>query len=225
VSQSSQRRNEEPPARRVGRPRRAGRPRAGDPTEEILGAASKLIATLGLEGTTMSRLAAAAGLGQSSLYYYFRHRDEVLAALVARANVVPLDLVEAVAASDEPAPVKLYAFVVGDVAALCALPFDINEIHRLAARDRLRFANYWRERERLTRRLSGVVRAGVEAGELRKVHGRRTALTIMANDEGVQNWYRTTPRRGAATIGRELAELTVRGLLADGKVFSAPPIG
>lgn len=197
----------------------------GDATEEILGAASHLIATVGLAATTMSRLAAEVGLGQSSLYYYFRNRDEVLAALVARANVVSLDLVEAVVASDDPAPLQLYAFVAGDVEALCALPFDINEIHRLAARDRPRFATYWRERERLTRRLAGVIRAGVSAGELRPVHYRRTALTIMANDEGVQNWYRFASRRSAITIARELAELTVRGLVAEGVVFSVPPIG
>ena len=40
---------------------------------------------------------------------------------------------------------KLYRFVRGDVEALCALPFDINEIHRIAARERDRFAVYWRE--------------------------------------------------------------------------------
>ena len=42
--------------------------------------------------TTMAQIASAAGLQQSSLYYYFRSKEEVLAALVAKANVVPLEL-------------------------------------------------------------------------------------------------------------------------------------
>ena len=200
---------------RVGRPRRNGRVAVGDPTDEILRSAAALFGELGVAGTTMSRLAAEVGLGQSSLYYWFRNRDEVVAALVARANVVSLDLVTRLAAEPGPAGDRLRRFVEGDVEALCALPFDINEVHRVAARDRERFAAYWRERDRLQRRLAGIVAAGVASGELRSVDPQLTALTIMANDEGVQNWYRLGTRRTPASAGRALADLTVRGLLAD----------
>jgi TetR/AcrR family transcriptional regulator len=201
---------------RGGRPRRTGRPVLGDPTDEILGAAARLFGELGVAGTTMSRLAAEVGLGQSSLYYYFRSRDEVVAALVARANVTSLDLVTEVASGPGSAADKLERFVCGDVAALCALPFDINEVHRVAARDRERFAEYWRERGLLERRLAGIIRAGIAAGELRPVDPRLTALTIMGNDEGVQNWYRLGTRRRPAEVGRALAEMTVRGLVRAG---------
>src|SRR3954471_10265723 len=139
------------PPRRTGRPRRNRRPVLGDPTDEILGAAGRLFGELGVSGTTMSRLATESGLGQSSLYYYFRSRDDVVAALVARANVVPLALAERISAEQGSVASKLYRFVRGDVEALCALPFDINEIHRVAARDRDRFPKYWRERSRLER--------------------------------------------------------------------------
>ena len=187
----------------------------GDPTDDILAAAGRLFGELGVETTTMSRLAAEVGLGQSSLYYYFRSRDEVVAALVARANVVPLDLVEEVTAADASVASKLYRFVRGDVEALCALPFDINEIHRIAARQRDRFADYWRERAQLERRLSTLVRAGVAAGELRPVDARLTTLTILANDEGTQNWFRLGSRARARDAAIGVAELTVSGLLAD----------
>ena len=128
----------------------------------------------------MSRLAAEAGLGQSSLYYYFRNREEVVAALVAAANVVPLELTDAIAAGPGSVASKLYRFVQGDVEALCGLPFDINEIHRIAARERDRFADYWRERDRLERRLAAIVREGVEAGETEKAErgsGNRTSVS------------------------------------------------
>ena len=42
----------------------------------------------------MARIASDAGLRQSSLYYYFHSKEEILAALVARANVVPLELID-----------------------------------------------------------------------------------------------------------------------------------
>jgi TetR/AcrR family transcriptional regulator len=182
-----------------------------DPTDEILRAAAGLFGELGVGGTTMARIAAEVGLGQSSLYYYFRNKDEVLAALVARANVVPLDLVDRLSEGDGPAAEKLVAFIEGDVEALCALPFDINEVHRIAARDRDRFASYWSERARLERRLAAIIRQGIDAGEFRDSDARLAALTIMSNDEGVQNWYRLGTSRRPREIARTVADLTVRG--------------
>jgi TetR/AcrR family transcriptional regulator len=187
----------------------------GDPSAQILAAAGRLFGELGVEATTMSRLAAEVGLGQSSLYYYFRSREEVVAALVAEANVVPLELVERITAGPGSVAAKLHRFVLGDVEALCALPFDINEIHRIAGREQERFASYWKERASLERRLSALIKVGVGDGQLRPVDPRLTTLTILANDEGTQNWYRLKPRR-AREAGLALADLTVGGLLAPG---------
>ena len=113
--------------------------------------------------------------------------------------MVPLELVDRVAPTAAGAGrASCTASSRGDVEALCALPFDINEIHRIATRDR----------ERVRRLLAGAAHdcergwpassgEGVAAGELRAVDPRLTALTIMANDEGVQNWYRL----GARAVG------------------------
>ena len=198
---------------RIGRPRHDPRPVVGDPTDEILGTAAKLFGEFGVTGTTMSRIASEVGLKQSSLYYHFHSRDEVVAALMARANVVPLELAQRVSATDDPVPVQLYRFVKGDVEALCALPFDFNEVHRIAARDIERFADYWTDRRRLERKLSSLIKRGSDAGTLRPVAPRLTAVTIMANDEGVQNWFRLGTSTTPAQIARHLAELTVAGLL------------
>jgi TetR/AcrR family transcriptional regulator len=201
--------------RRAGRPRRDGRSAVGDPTDDVLRAASRLFGELGVGGTTMARIAAGAGLGPSSLYYYFRSRDEIVAALVGRANVVPLDLIERVTKTEGSIASKLFRFVQGDVEALCALPFDINEVHRIAARDKVRFDGYWKERARLERKLAALLRSGIAAGELRAVDAGLAAVTIMGNDEGVQNWFRLGTRRRSEQIARSVAELTVAGLLAD----------
>ena len=166
----------------------------------------------------MTQLAEEVGLRQSSLYYYFARKEEVVAALVARANVVPLELVARIDAEGGSAPARLYRFVRADVVALCDLSFDINEIHRIAARDREGFATYWKERRTLERRLTRLVRDGVGDGSLRAVDPRLTALTVLANDEGVQNWFRLTPSPALSprAIGASLADLVVGGLLAPG---------
>ena len=206
---------EEP--RRVGRPRAAGGGRSGlDPVEEILQVAGELFGELGVASTSMTRIAQAAGLRQSSLYYYFSSKEELLAGLVDRAGVVPLELLRGIVADGGSPATQLYRFVRGDVTALTRLPLDINEIHRMARHDPDGFAGYWRDREALVRLLAGIVRAGVGEGELREVDPRRTALTVMAVDEGSQNWCRGRSRPSLDVVAREVADVAVAGLLAPG---------
>lgn len=216
---SGPRRTEHVPAR-TGRPRRDGQVITSDPTDDILAVAGRLFGELGVSGTTMARIAAEVGLQQSSIYYYFRNRDEIAAALVERANVVPLELVHSVVAAGGTAPSMLHSFVRGDVAALCRLPFDINDIHRIASRDRERFAQYWDERDRLERKLATIVRSGINDGMFRPVKPRLAALTVMANDEGMQNWFRLGTRTSITEAARFLADTVVGGLLAPGVILA-----
>jgi AcrR family transcriptional regulator len=213
----------EPANRRTGRPRRNRRASIlGDPRDEILSVASQLFAERGVTATTMAEIARRSGLQQSSVYYYFGNREQVLEAIVAEANRAPLELVDRVRADGGAPSVQLYRMIRADVAALCALPYDLNELHRLAARDQKTFARYWRERDRLIGAVSEIVTEGIDAGELRDVVPRLAALTLLANDEATQNWLRgdlKRPKTSAGALGTPhvigtfLADLTVRGLL------------
>ncbi|MDQ1432925.1 MAG: hypothetical protein QOF40_3527 [Actinomycetota bacterium] len=225
-------RSESEPPRRTGRPRRSA-PQAidADARSEILAAAGRLFAERGVSGTTMVEIARASGLRQSSLYYYFSNKEHVLEAIVVEANRVPLALVEQVRRDGGPAPVQLYRIIRADVVALSSLPYDLNEIHRLAGRDPETFHRYWAERAQLVDAVTQVIQDGIAAGELRDLHPRLGALTVLSNDEATQNWLRvdggpaspdTRGRRGTRgrlgrphAIGDFLADLVVRGLLAD----------
>jgi TetR/AcrR family transcriptional regulator len=201
---------------RTGRPRLRPRDRDGDPSDEILAAASDLFGARGVMGTTMAQIARGAGLQQSSLYYYFRSKEAILAAIVAKANAAPLELARRVRVEPLEPAARLWRFVTGDVVALCTLPFDINEVHRYAARDRQRFASYWTERRALQTSLATIVQEGISDGSFREVNPRLVALTLMSNDEAVQNWFRhdTRPIRDPERIGAAIADLAVGGLLA-----------
>ena len=189
--------------------------------------AARLFAERGVSGTSMAEIARRSGLQQSSLYYYFRNKEQVLDEVVAEANRAPLALVARVRRDGGPAAVQLYRIIRADVMALSALAYDLNEVHRLAARDPTAFRRYWRERGRLVDEVTAVITDGVTAGELRDVDPRLTALTILSNDEATQNWMRAPgPGRGRTgeaqlgpgaphAVGAFLADLTVRSLLTD----------
>jgi TetR/AcrR family transcriptional regulator len=205
-------------ARRRGRPR--ARPRAGgdepDPREEIVAAAGDLFAAKGIEAVTMAEIAERAGLQQSSIYYWFRSKSEILGSILERVNRIPLAIVERERAAAGPVAVRLYRLVREDVLALCSFPFDINEIHRMAVRAPADFGAYWDERRRLDDEVEALIAEGIASGELRDVDARLAARTLLATDESTQNWFRPIGRSGydAAQLADHVADVALRSLLA-----------
>ena len=210
-------RSEDTAPRRRGRPRSAGSSTDADPREGIVAAASVLFGAHGVEAVTMSQIADRAGLKQSSIYYWFSSKAEILASILERVNRVPLEIVERAQSSDGPVAMRLHRLVRDDALALCEFPFDINEVHRLALRAPDDFAAYWEERERLHDGVERLLADGVASGELREIDVRLTAWSLLASDEGNQNWYRSPERAGytGGDLADHLAETALRSLLAD----------
>lgn len=149
----------------------------------------------------MAEIAQGAGLQQPSLYYYFRSKIDVLRHILDQGNRVPLSILEQARSAPGPVAVRLFWVVYQDVLALCRLPFDINEVHRLSGGHPRELERYWSERQRLNDELEALVAAGVETGELRDVDPRLAALCLLANDEATQNWFR--PVAGRRLAGRD----------------------
>jgi AcrR family transcriptional regulator len=180
----------------------------------------------------MSEIAQRAGLRQASLYYWFRRKEEILAEIVEQVNRVPLDFVLKLEGEAGDPAVQLWRLVRFDVEALCRFPFDINEVHRLSRRAPDAFEDYWRERQALNDAVERLVARGVETGTFRPVDARLAALVVLSGDEGVQNWFRPIDgrrlegRHGSADeypveeIGDHLADVALRGLLADPSTFA-----
>ncbi len=207
----------------AGRPRNQARETSGPVDDEIIGAAARLFARQGVAATTMADIATEVGLGVSSLYYYFRNKNAVLERIVEDVNQVPLGILAEVTETFPTADLQLHAFIRRDAEALCEFPFDINEIHRLAATEPDTFERYWTDRQLLLQGVTAVIEAGVAGGSFLAVDPRLTALTVLANDEALQNWFRPpagqvrapTHEASADEVGAFLADLTVRGLLAE----------
>lgn len=176
----------------------------------------------------MAQVADTVGLGVSSIYYYFANKHQLLERIVVDVNQAPLAIADAAAAAFSDPAQRLHAFIRNDAAALCEFPFDINEIHRLAAEDQVTFERYWADRRRLVTNVEGFLIQGIAAGSFVDVDPSMTALTVLANDEAVQNWYRPAVTQALAEptssdasvlspdeIGAFVADMMLRGLLTD----------
>ncbi|WP_234022596.1 TetR/AcrR family transcriptional regulator [Sorangium cellulosum] len=176
--------------RRMGRPRKAPQPSDLAPREQILAAAGRLFAERGVVEVSMLEIAQAAGLRQSSLYYWFRGKEPIVAEILQQVNRLPLVYVRRLEASGGAADVQLWRFVRFDVRTVCGFPLEITEIHRFSERAPDAFATYWSERRALTEAVAAIVGRGVGEGTFREVDAYLCALTVLAQDESVQNWYR-----------------------------------
>ncbi|HEX6239337.1 MAG TPA: TetR/AcrR family transcriptional regulator, partial [Polyangiales bacterium] len=160
--------------------------------------------------------------------YYFRRKESIVAELLQQINRVPLAYAKQLKKEGDDADVQLFRLIRFDVRNVCQFPLEITEVHRFSRRDRGAFETYWRERRELTLTLEDIVARGIAQGLFRQVDAYLCSLTIIAQNESVQNWFWRTPRKSGKSApddpnaaryrGDEIAEFvatqTVSGLVA-----------
>ncbi len=209
----------------VGRPRANPRPLEGSARDEIMTAAAKLFAEQGFGQTTMAQIAEAAGLRQSSLYYYFRRKELILQASFS-VNRAPLEFLKRMGPDSGSAALRLYRLIRFDAAQLCLAPCDVNEVWRISLAEADLFADFWDDRRELHKRVEKLVREGLDEGAFIDTDARLVALTLLSANEGSQNWWRLRderrldgrgvgkpPRYAAIEVGDHMAATALRSLL------------
>lgn len=197
-----------------GRPRRSGVV-AEDPREGILAAAAALFAAHGFHATRMTQIAQASGLRQSSIYYWFRSKDEILRAIMDQ-NRVSLTAARELADQDEPATVRLYIVLYQDVVQMCSAPLNFLSLEGAAHDQPDVFHDFHADYAELVDRLTALVEEGVTEGSLTVVDPAAFVRTALSLNEGLQNRFHAS---GAAADLHELADsaawMSVRSVLAD----------
>lgn len=204
-------------------PRRHGGARALEKKRAIIDAAARVFRRQGLAATGMRDIAAELGMAVGNLYYYFADREELIAFIQEDALDGLLDLASRVKRLPQPADRKLYLLIVGHVVrvnegtpgALAHLEVEV-------------LGERWREvlqgrRDAYERAFREIVEEGIAAGLFRRADSRIAARMILGAVNWTVRWFRPEGGKSAGEIGREAAELMVRGLLAPGAELAAPP--
>ena len=198
-----------------------------DRRDDILVVAARLFAERGYLNTTMTEIARTCGLGQSSLYYWFRQKEDILLGLLA-VNRASIEFAERMVAAPGSPAVRLLRLLRLDIGELCTAAVDICEVEVLAEQQPEVFAQFWADTAALHRHVATLIGDGIACGEFIECDTEFAALNICAAEEGVQRRYRnsaahapdgTSPFRhpdySREHIARELAAMLVRGLLRD----------
>jgi TetR/AcrR family transcriptional regulator len=199
----------------------------------ILVVAAELFRKQGYLNTTMTEIARECGLGQSSLYYWFRQKEDILLGLLA-VNRVSLDFAEQVVREEGSPAVRLLRLLRLDIRELCSSPIDICEVEVLAERQPAVFAGFWADAAALHKHVGTLISDGIACGEFVDCEAEFAALSICAAEEGVQSRWRNSAAHapGGASpfrhqgysrekVADELAAMLVRGLLRDPSTMPA----
>jgi len=191
---------------------------------EILRAAAEVFRRQGLHATGMRDIAAAAGMAVGNLYYYFADKQALLAFCQEDALAGLLDLAARVRGEALPADQRLWLVLVGHLLRLhevtpgAVAHLDVDGLAPAAR------AEVLAQRDAYEETFREVMRRGAEEGLFRPVDPKLAALTLLGALNWTAQWYRPGGGKTARELGEEMADLLVRGLLADGKRLRRPAI-
>ena len=201
----------------TGYPSRASKSMGLELWRDIVNAATRLFSEKGYAQTTMSDIARASGLQQSSLYYWFRNKEQLLQETLL-VNRAPLKFIADVGAGSGSPAVKLYRLLRFDTMQLALSPIDFNEIQRIAHDQRTEFHQFWTDYERLKDWVVDLIGAAISEGKFIECDREETAGLLLNFDEGAQKRTRLHTDQGdradeAIRVGEQVATIAVRGLL------------
>lgn len=183
---------------------------------QIINAALRVFARKGYHGATMPEIAAEAGLSVGGLYWYYKSKDAVVAAILAQLFDADLDALAILLAEERPAGERLLTFAQHAVATFdehrWLIPVGI-DLYGTAAHDAQARGFIQRYLGRYREAIAALITQGIERGEFRPVDPHDAANALLAMEEGLSLLWASGPdnvryREGFA-VG---AQLFVEGL-------------
>ncbi|GAA2365916.1 TetR/AcrR family transcriptional regulator [Dactylosporangium salmoneum] len=176
----------------------------------ILEQAARLFAERGFEGTSLLDIAQAAELTRPALYHYFASKDEILATLVEQESAGAAEKLREIAAGELDPTERLRAAIHELVLDRAAAP----ERFRMLDRSERALPPPIAERHVHAKRtalaaVTGIIAAGIRAGEFRETDERMAALAVIGMCNWVAWWYHPGRDPEPAAVAAALAEQAV----------------
>lgn len=187
--------------------RRRGRPRKDDADRkarraEIINAATKLFKDQGYRETTMSDIARSLGMSQSSLYYWFKDKEELLGVILSDNSASSLLATELSKAKGDY-QLHLYASVYADTMMMCSFPFDYYELESAALSYPERFKFFFDTYRNLMQAIAQIIQDGMKEGAFPdNMDAELAASIVLSLAEGLQHQYhQSMSTTGDALVG------------------------
>jgi AcrR family transcriptional regulator len=157
--------------------------------QEILAAATAVFAQKGFDGASMDDIVQASGLSKGGLYWHFKSKDDIIAAILNEFFSQEMNFLESLLQTEDSATAKLQQLgqqVSTDVVHMQALLSISLEFYALAARRETVRGQLQAYFEQYRNSLATLIQAGIHAGEFDEaVSAEQAALNLVAQFEGL----------------------------------------
>jgi AcrR family transcriptional regulator len=156
--------------------------------EQILDAAAAVFARVGVRESRMDDIVAEADLSKGALYWYFKSKDDLVAAFIERLFARAIENFRQLLKTEQSFQVGLDAiaeYTTADLRQIGRMRSVVLEYYALAARDarvRERVRGYI---ETFVELFATMIENAIARGECRAVDARKTALAVEAMFEGI----------------------------------------
>jgi AcrR family transcriptional regulator len=183
--------------------------------EQLIDKAAELFSTRGYSRTTIQDIARAMRLSRSSLYHYFRSKEEVLKALIEDQTIGPSQAMEKLVGDNkQPAAERLRQAVINNI------------LHKLTGSARFRVLDqiefempekiavlHKRTKRHVLELWSNLISDAISAGEFRDVDARMAAFAVIGMSVWTAWWYSPEGQKSPQEIAETIADIALRGLL------------
>lgn len=181
---------------------------------ELLERAAEIFAERGFANTTLQDIADAAKVGRTTLYHYFKSKDDFLTALVEDVTIQSSRRLRAIRLKSELTPgERLREAILASLEWLLerpnrfrvlvrdeqTLPPEILRRHEAAKRD-------------LLAEFTAIVQAGIDAGEFRGGNPRVMALSLIGMCNWSVWWFKPKGSMTREQVGELIAEMAVHAV-------------
>lgn len=184
---------------------------------EVLNKAAELFVTKGFDATSKQDIADAVGLQRTSLYYYFKSKEEVLAALVEDVSMLSAEkLMKTATRADLSSDEKLRKMVEIAIEHIMDHHLNFRVLERNENALPEPFAtNHVKAKKKIVSAYISVLQDGVRCGIFRPLDERVTAFSIIGMVNWLAWWF--SPEKGAskADTVKTLIDLALRSVISD----------
>ena len=157
--------------------------------QEILAAATAVFAQKGFAGASMDDIVQASGISKGGLYWHFKSKDELIAAILSQFFDQEMAALDALLQTEGTATQKLQQLgqqIIADVSQMSELLTISLEFYALAARRQSVRLELQRHFQQYGNTLATLIRAGIDEGAFDPaVSAQQAALNLIAQFEGL----------------------------------------
>jgi AcrR family transcriptional regulator len=154
---------------------------------QILEAATQVFSQMGLDQARMDDIVAASGLSKGALYWYFKSKDEIIAAILDSVFTREITQLQALLAAEGPVYDRLLRFVqhtAADLKAMTHLAPIVYEFYALAFRNEAVRKVLQNDLRRYVTFAEPLIQQGIDRGEFGRLDARQGANALAALIEG-----------------------------------------